>query len=96
MSTLSEKEVKARFDARISLDKKIIMEKAAQIAGYRNLSDFVMSTAYEKAQKIIRKSETILTSQRDYEVFFNALMNPPEPNDNLKSAVRDYKNSISK
>jgi uncharacterized protein (DUF1778 family) len=86
----------ARFDARLSMDKKLVIEKAAMLAGYRNLSDFVVSTVYEKARDIIQKSESILVSQRDSELFFQALVNPPEPNEALKAAVRDFKESDPK
>jgi uncharacterized protein (DUF1778 family) len=91
METITEQEGKARFDTRLSRDKKLMIEKAALLGGYKNLSDFVVTTVCEKALEIIKKSETILSSQRDNEVFFNALINPPEPNNALRSAVSQYK-----
>ncbi len=90
MEAIIEHERKTRFDARLSKDKKLIIEKAAILGGYRSLSDFVVSTVYERAQMIIQQSETILASQRDSEIFFNALVNSPEPNDALISAVIQY------
>ena len=91
METILEQEGKARFDTRLPMDKKKIIEKAALLAGYKNLSDFVVTTVYEKAQAIIQKSETILESQRDNEIFFDALVNPPEPNESLRTAASQYK-----
>ena len=91
MGSITEQEGKARFDTRLSRDKKLMIEKAALLGGYKNLSDFVVTTVCEKAQAIIQKSETILSSQRDNEVFFDALVNPPEPNKALRSAVSQYK-----
>jgi len=41
MDEIIEHEGKARFDTRLSKDKKLIIEKAAVLGGYRNLSDFV-------------------------------------------------------
>jgi len=96
MDEIIEHEGKARFDTRLSKDKKLIIEKAAVLGGYRNLSDFVVSTVYEKAQIIIQKSEAILASQRDNEIFFNAMVNPAEPKDTLMSAARQYKKMNSK
>jgi len=96
MDTIIQHEVKARFDTRQEKDKKLIFEKAAILGGYKNLSDFVVSTVYERAQMIIQKSETILASQRDSEIFFNALVNPPEPNEALVSAAQQYKKMVSK
>ena len=91
METIIEHETKTRFDARLSKDKKLIIEKAAILGGYRSLSDFVVSTVYERAQIILQQYETILASQRDSEIFFNALVNSPEPNDALISATIQYK-----
>lgn len=91
MESITEQEGKARFDTRLSKEKKIMIEKAALLGGYKNLSDFVVTTVCEKALAIIQKSEAILSSQRDNEVFFNALVNPPEPNKALRSAVSQYK-----
>jgi len=96
MEAIIKHEGKARFDTRLSKDKKLIIEKAAALGGFRNLSDFVVSTVYERAQMIIQKSETILASQRDSEIFFNALVNPPEPNEALVSAARQYKQVVPK
>lgn len=94
MEATIENKGKTRFDARLSRDQKLIIEKAAILGGYRNLSDFVVSTAVEKAQMIIQESETILASQRDSEIFFNALVNPPKPNEALISAARRYKKQV--
>lgn len=96
METIIEQEGKARFDTRLSREKKLMIEKAALLGGYKNLSDFVVTTVCEKAQAIIQKSETILSSQRDNAVFFDALVNPPEPNDALRSEASQYKKQNSK
>jgi uncharacterized protein (DUF1778 family) len=45
----------------------------------------------EKANEIISKHEQILQSKQDQELFFNALTNPPAPNEALLKAVSDYK-----
>ena len=49
METIIEHKAKTRFDARLSKDKKIIIEKAAILGGYRSLSDFIVSTVYESS-----------------------------------------------
>ncbi|WP_430931443.1 hypothetical protein [Saccharicrinis sp. 156] len=38
----------------------------------------------------------IISTQNDIEVFFNALTNPPTPNDNFVMAAEAYKNYINK
>jgi len=52
-------------------------------------------SAQDKAKEIIRERELILASERDSEIFFNALMKETSPNETLVSAVADY-NQLSK
>lgn len=73
-----------------------MFERAASIGGYRNLSDFVILSAQEKAKQIILERETIIASQRDAEIFFNALMDSSNPNDSLVAAALEYKKAIQK
>lgn len=84
----------SRFDARISNELKEIMERAANLGGYRSLTDFVMSSAQSKAKEIIRDHERIIASQRDSEIFMEAILNPPKPVDKLIKAAQDYKASL--
>ncbi len=89
METL--KQDKARFDTRLPKEQKQLFERAARLGGYKNLSDFIILTVQERAKEIIKESEKVLASQKDSEIFFAAIMNPVLPNNELKSAVRDYK-----
>ena len=52
MTTRTETE-KARFDTRMPKEQKLLFERAASIGGYRNLSDFVILSAQEKAKQNI-------------------------------------------
>lgn len=87
---------KARFDTRLPLEQKQLFEKAAVLGGYRNLTDFVIATVQSKAKEIIEERERIVASQKDKEIFFNALLNPPKPGSNLLSAKDEYDKLISK
>jgi uncharacterized protein (DUF1778 family) len=85
----------ARFDARLSLEQKRFFEKAAQLGGYRSLTDFVIITVQEKAKEIIREKEQIIASERDSNVFFEAVTKYKKPNKALKDAMKDYTDFIS-
>ena len=87
---------KARFDTRLPVEQKQLFEKAAIIGGYRNLTDFIIVTVQNKAKEIIEKREKIIASEIDREIFFDSLLNPPKPNDNLISAKDKYDKLISK
>lgn len=86
----AQKQEKARFDTRLPLEQKQFFEKAAVLGGYRNLTDFVIVTVQNKAKEIIEEREQIIASQKDKEIFFDSLVNPPKPNRNLLSAIEEY------
>ena len=85
-----------RFDTRLSIEQKRFFERAAQLGGYRNLTDFILLSAQERAKEIIEKSEQIITSERDRTLFFDAITNPAPPNDALIAAANDYKALFAK
>ncbi|WP_181306549.1 DUF1778 domain-containing protein [Rufibacter sp. XAAS-G3-1] len=90
------KQEKARFDTRLPIEQKQFFEKAAQLGGFRNLTDFVLAAAQTRAKEIIEEKEKIIASQKDSEVFFNAITNPGKPNEALLSAAKDFKALFAK
>ncbi len=90
MATKELNKKDARFDTRLSKEQKELFEKAASIGGYRSLTDFVVATVHQKATEIIAAKEEILSSQRDREIFFDTLMNPPEPNEALQKVAEEF------
>lgn len=80
----------ARFDARLPKEQKQFFEKAAYLGGYRNLTDFIFRTAQEKAKEIIKEKEQIIASERDSQIFFDAITNSKAPSKTLKKAFDDY------
>ncbi len=58
---------------------------------FRKQGKLVFSSAQENMDDIISQHETYLSSEKDKEVFFSAIMNPPEPNQKLRRAVERYK-----
>jgi uncharacterized protein (DUF1778 family) len=95
MPHVTERPEKARFDGQLSAEQKSHFEYAAALAGNRTLTEFVFTAAQEKADRIISEHQTLLHSQRDRDVFFEALMNPPAPNKKLKAAAKRYKETAS-
>ena len=86
----------ARFDTRLSPEQKALFEKAANIKGYKSLSDFVIQIVQEASTEIIDKHNNILASERDKKIFFDAMANPPKPPKRLIDAARAYKKLTSK
>jgi uncharacterized protein (DUF1778 family) len=85
---------KARFDIRLPKEQKEFFEYAASLGGFRTLTEFVISSAQKQAKKKVEDHNKIITSKRDREIFFNALMNPKKPNKKLKNAMATYKETF--
>ena len=79
----------ARFDTRLPLEQKERLERAAQLGGYRSLSDFVLTVAEQKALEIIALEQQISLSQKDAEIFCAALLEDQEPNAYLQKAAEE-------
>jgi uncharacterized protein (DUF1778 family) len=86
---------KARFDTRLTKEQKAFFERAARLGGFRSLTDFVVLTVQKRAKEIIQEREQVIASQKDSEIFFDAIMNAGKPNKNLSEAANDYKALLS-
>ena len=86
---------KARFDTRLPKEQKAFFERAARLGGFRSLTDFIILTVQEKAKEIILEREQVIASQKDSEIFFDAITKPSKPNQKLTEAANDYKSLFS-
>ena len=80
-----------RFDARLPIEQKKFFEYAANLGGFRTLTEFIIYSAQQQATTIVEKQNTILASNKDRELFFKALLNPAKPNKELKKAAARFK-----
>jgi uncharacterized protein (DUF1778 family) len=85
----------ARFDTKIPKAQKQFFERAASIGGYRTLTDFIISSAQEKAKTIIDQQSNFLASESDRKIFFDAIMKAEEPGMQLLEAAERYKKAIA-
>jgi uncharacterized protein (DUF1778 family) len=94
MATKTHKTSSARLEARISQETKALVQKAADLEG-RTLTDFVVASVQAAAYKVIKEHQTLKLSIEDSEAFVDAILNPPKPNEALKSAALRYKQTMS-
>lgn len=78
-----------RMQIRIDDFSKNKIERAAQYE-HKSLSDFVILNALAAANRVIEEHDKITLSDADWEIFYQALINPPQPNQALKEAFADY------
>jgi uncharacterized protein (DUF1778 family) len=80
----------ARIEARVSIEAKALIQKAVDIEG-GTLTDFISKSAQIAAQNVIESHQTLKLGIEDSRAFVDAILNPKEPNDALKKAVKRYK-----
>lgn len=77
----------ARIGIRVDGQTKEIVIRAAELER-RSLTDFCLTVLTEAAQRTIAQHETLVLSERDRQIFFNALIHPPKPNARLRRAFK--------
>ncbi len=83
---LKRDRVHLRLDAR----SKRLLERAASYQE-TTISDFVLANAVRAAERVIESHERITLTAADWDVFYDALISPPRPNETLKAAARRYR-----
>ncbi|MFN4310317.1 MAG: DUF1778 domain-containing protein [Ferrovibrio sp.] len=79
-----------RLQVRLDAESKSVLQRAASYR-HKTVSQFVLATAMEEAEKVIRENEVVTLSGPDWKVFYDALTNPPTPNAALRKAFAKYK-----
>lgn len=96
MQTMIEAPAKLRaerLEARISGEKKAVLQHAAELSGC-TLSEFVVESAQAAAMRVIQEHENIRLSQAEQIAFVSALLNPAAPNDRLRQAAANYRQQM--
>ncbi len=79
----------ARITARVDSSTQALLSKASAIMGLKSINAFVVSAAVEKANQIVQNEISMKLSQRDAELFVEALDNP-KANERLRKAYKNY------
>lgn len=82
-----------RMHLRLDAKAKRTLERAAAYEE-TSVSDFVLANAIAAAERVIGSHEKVTLSARDWDVFYDALISPPEPNEKLKEAARRYRERV--
>lgn len=82
-----------RLNFRLTKEGTELIQRAAELE-QRSVTDFCVSAALDAARETVTRHEQLVLSERDRAIFFDALMNPPEPNDKLRAAFQAAKARI--
>ncbi|ASG90629.1 type II toxin-antitoxin system TacA family antitoxin [Salmonella enterica] len=77
---------KQRIDLRLNEDDKHMIEEAAAMTN-QSISQFMVSTASERAAEVIDQHRRLLLNEESWNLVMDAITNPPAPNDRLKLAA---------
>ena len=77
---------KQRIDLRLNEDDKHMIEEAAAMTN-QSISQFMVSTASERAAEVIDQHRRLLLNEESWNLVMDAIINPPVPNDRLKRAA---------
>lgn len=76
-----------RIEIRANEEAKKLIEKAASLNG-ETISSYMLNKTLSSAKSDVERMETITINNKDREMFFSLLSDPPEPNDALKSLFK--------
>lgn len=79
-----------RLEARVSKAQKNLFLRAAEIQG-RSLTDFLITSVQEAAEKAVRTHDVLTLSEQDRKDFVTALLKPLTPGKALRQAAKRYK-----
>jgi uncharacterized protein (DUF1778 family) len=79
-----------RLEARVTPAQKDLIERAAALRG-TSVTEFVVASAQEAATATIKDFDVLHLRDLAREVFINAVLNPPAPNEAARAAAARYK-----
>ncbi len=84
-----------RVQMRVDPEAKRMLERAAALEN-TTVSAFVVHNALKAADRLIQDRERITVSERDWNLFFDALVDPPEPDAALRRAFAAHDRLVAK
>ena len=82
-----------RLEARLTPAQKQLIERAAALRG-TSITEFVVDSAQAAATSAIKDFEVLRLRDEAREVFINAILNPPAPNEAARRAAERYKKNM--
>ena len=84
-----------RLEARVTSEQKKMIARAAALRG-SSVTEFVVASAQQAAADTIKDSEVLTLHDEARDVFVNAILRPPAPNEAARKAARRYKEQIGR
>lgn len=82
-----------RLVVRLTSEQRMLIARAAALRGL-SMTQFVVASAYEAASETVRDTELLRLPGEAREVFINAVLDPPPPNETARDASRRYRQEM--
>ncbi len=83
----------ARLETRLTEDQKDLVVRAVDYQGVSQ-TDFVLMTVLNAARKVVREQEILELNQTQSRLIAESLLNPPEPNADLREAFQEHRKQV--
>lgn len=80
-----------RIELRVSSTDKRIFKRAQKLSGDKSFSSFIVRIVKKQAEEIVANNDRIIVTEKDRQVFFDAVFGENVPNQNLIEAAKRYK-----
>lgn len=92
METINRKKSENRIEIRVSDEDKSLFEQAQELSGFASFSEFIRFILSKESKLIVAENNRILASEKDEEIFFNAMMgNEEKANETFLKAIKDHR-----
>ena len=92
--TTETKRKETRLSARTSTLVSEKIQRASEYLG-TSVSQFLIDSALDKANKVIESTETLKLASKDADAMLEVLDNPPKANAELKKLFKKYKENVN-
>jgi uncharacterized protein (DUF1778 family) len=82
-----------RVEIRISSADKKLIKRAQKLSGDKSFSSFVVRVLKKEAEGIVAENDQIIATEKDRQVFFDAVFSNRKPNQSLVAASEKYKSN---
>lgn len=83
-----------RCEIRLTHQQQRSIERAANLLGFRNSTEYIRYTIQENARKVINDQSILEIAERDRERFMTEITNPKAPGKSLKDAAMQFRKTF--
>ena len=84
-----------RLEARVTPEQKQLIARAAALRG-SSVTEFIVASAQQAAADAIKDFEFLTLHDEARDVFVNAILHPPAPNEAARKAVQRYREQMGR